>query len=115
MTDLSPLTPGQQRVVSALLNARKHTPTYEGVAKKLGVSPGTVYSHLKRVREGHPELYQTIMLERKHQLSYRHRKALARAKANSRAYFRRKRNREYKAKYGYYPWERGSYSGYRYK
>jgi transposase len=106
MTDLTPLTPGQRRVVLALLNARRSTPTYEGVAKKLGVSVGTVYRHLKRVREKHPELYHSIMLERKHHLAQRHKEALKRAEENSRRYFYRRYNRQYKEKYGFYPWER---------
>jgi hypothetical protein len=49
------------------------------------------------------------MLERKHHLAQRHKEALARAKENSWRYFRRKWNREYKEKHGYYPWERHLY------
>jgi transposase len=109
MTDLTPLTPGQRKVITALLNASKRTPTYQDVAKKLGVSVGTVYRHLKRVRDEHPELYQDIMLERKAQLDKRHVEAVNRARQNSRRYFRRKWNREYKEKHGYYPWERDLY------
>ena len=111
MTDITQLTPGQKRVVHALLSANKKTPTYKSVAKKLGVSLGTVYTQLKRIREQHPETYQSIMLERQRHLAKRHEQSLNRAKAHSKDYHRRRYNHQYKEKYGYYPWERYAYAG----
>jgi transposase len=106
MTDLTGLTKGQRKVVHALLSATRNTPTYQDVAKKLGVSLGTVYTQLKRIREQHPETYQSIMLERKAHLIRRHEKVLECAKENSRRYFYKRYNLQYKEKYGFYPWER---------
>jgi transposase len=103
--DLSPLTGGQRRVVEALLDAGRGVPTYKGVAEKLGVALGSVYTHLKRVRDNYPDLYDVVMLERKKQLAKRHQQALSRAERHSRQYFRRKWNREFQEKHGYYPWE----------
>jgi transposase len=111
MTDLKQLTKGQRRVVEALLNANKSVPTYKSVAKKLSVSLGTVYTQLKRIREQHPVLYHDIMLERKRHLAKRHEQALERDAKHSKEYFRRRYNRQYKEKHGYYPWERYAHTG----
>lgn len=106
LPDLRGLTLGQRRIIATLLSPRLETPTYKRVADKLNLSLSTVYEQLRRVREHHPDLYQQIMLIRKAQLAKRHKKALKRAEAHSKQYFRRRYNREYKEKYGFYPWER---------
>lgn len=103
--NLEGLTKRQREVVNTLLKGN----TYQGVADKLGVSIGTVYQQLKRVRDKHPSVYRAIMILRKEQLAQRHEEALERAEEHSRRYFRRRSNRQYKEKYGYYPWERWLY------
>jgi transposase len=105
MTD-SPLTKAQTRVVQCLLSGDYGVAlTYEQVARKLGVSVGTVYRQLKRVRDQHPDVYRTVMSWRKWQLENRHEAAVERAKQRTARWFRRKRARAYKEKYGVYPWE----------
>jgi transposase len=108
--DLHILSPGQRRIITTLLGGKLKTSTYEGVATHLGISVGTVYQQLKRVRDKHPETYRQMMVVRKEQLAKRHEQALERAKQHSRAYFRRRCNRQYKEKHGYYPWERYAYT-----
>lgn len=103
--DLSPLPPGQRRVAEALLDGKEAT-TYGGVAERLELSLGTVYEHLRRVRLNHPELYAALMAYRKEQLEHRHRAALAKDAAHSKRYFKRRANRRYYERFGYWPWER---------
>jgi transposase len=103
--NLERLTVGQQRTVKTLLKGK----TYQDTANTLGVSTGTVYRQLKRVKDKHPNLYQEVMTVRKQQLAQRHKEALKRAEAHSRRYFRKKYNYEYMLKHGYYPWERWMY------
>ena len=55
------------------------------------MSLGTLFTHLRRVRRKHPELYATIRKVRKAQLVIRRRNAVANARAHTRAYFRRMR------------------------
>jgi transposase len=103
--DFTSLPTGQRRVVEALLEGDK-AQTYKDVAKRLKLSLGTVYEHLRRIRLNHPELYAAIMAVRKGQLERRHEAALAKDAAHSRQYFRRKANRRYYERFGYWPWER---------
>ena len=86
--DLSPLPPGQARAVEALIGAGRDR-TYPAAAEAAGISLGTLYTHLRRVRCNHPKLYAAIRKVRKAQLAIRHRQAVANARAHSRAYFRR--------------------------
>ena len=103
--DLSPLPPGQRRVAEALLEGQEAR-TYAGVAERLELSLGTVYEHLRRVRRNHPELYAALMVYRKGQLEQRHVAALAKDTAHSKRYFKRRANRRYYERFGYWPWER---------
>jgi transposase len=104
--NLEPLTIHQKCTVTTLLKGK----TYKDTASTLGVSVGTVYRQLKRIRDKHPSLYQEIMTVRKEQLAQRHKEALKRAEAHSKRYFRKKYNYEYMLKHGYYPWERWMYA-----
>jgi IS30 family transposase len=108
--DLTGLTKGQRRIVALLLRSQTGL-TYQGVADRLGVSLGTVYQQLKRIRDKHPETYSRIMAIRKTQLAYRHDKAVERERKQSRAYFRRRYAKKYKAKYGFYPSQRRALIG----
>ena len=51
------------------------------------MSLGTLYTHLRRVRDNHPKLYASIRKVRKAQMEIRH--AVANARTHRKAYFRR--------------------------
>jgi hypothetical protein len=87
MPDLSSLPPGQARAVESLIGAGRDR-TYTEAAEAAGMSLGTLYTHLRRVRCNHPKLYAAIRKVRKAQLAVRHRNAVANARAHTRAYFR---------------------------
>jgi transposase len=108
--NLTGLTKGQRRTVALLLRSKSGL-AYQGVADRQGVSIGTVYQQLKRIRDKHPDTYSRIMEIRKTQLAYRHEKALERERKQSKAYFRRRYAKKYKAKYGFYPYERRGFIG----
>ena len=76
------LPPNQFAVAFALVSL-KYGRTYREVAEELGMSIGTVYTHLRRIRHTHPKLYADLMERRKRQLKARHRRALDRAKAHT--------------------------------
>lgn len=102
---LGALRARRARVALALIVPRD-APTYPEVAARLGIGLGTVHTHLKRLRAGHPDVYAAVMAERARQLARRHRAALARDAAHSRRWHRRQANRRFRARYGYWPWER---------
>ncbi len=102
---LGGLPPGRARVALALVVGRD-APTYPEVAARLGIGLGTVHTHLKRLRAGHPDVYAAVMVERARQLARRHEAALARDAAYSRHWHRKQANRRFYARYGYWPWER---------
>ena len=81
--------------------------TYVRAAAAAGVSVSTIKTHLRRIRVGRPGLYDELRAVREAQLAQRHREAMQNARDHSRAYFRRKRNWEFKQVYGYYPWQVG--------
>ena len=83
----STLTPGQKRVMDVFVGGKKAR-TYKKVAEILDLHIGTVYTHLKRVRDNHPGIYNRVFSIRRSQLEIRHQKALARADARSHAYHR---------------------------
>ena len=87
--DFTALPQGQRRVAEALIQGTK-AQTYQGVAKQLELSLGTVYEHLRRIQVNHPELYAAMMEVRKGQLEQRHRAALTRDAAHTRRYFERR-------------------------
>ncbi len=105
LTALGALPPGRARVALALIVPRD-APTYPEVAARLGIGLGTVHTHLKRLRAGHPDVYAAVMAERARQLARRHGAALARDAAHSRRWHRKQANRRFRARYGYWPWER---------
>lgn len=105
LTALGGLPAGRARVALALVVGRD-APTYPEVAARLGIGPGTVHTHLKRLRAGQPDVYAAVMAERARQLARRHRAALARDAAHSRRWHRKQANRRFHARYGYWPWER---------
>ncbi len=102
---LGALPPGRARVALALVVGRD-APTYPEVAARLGLGLGTVHTHLRRLRERHPEVYAAVLAERARQLARRHTAALARDEAHSRHWHRKQANRRYYARFGYWPWER---------
>jgi transposase len=102
------ITPGQRRVVETLLAASNGT-TYAGAAKKLGISLGTVYTHLRRLREGWPELYAEVMSIRREQLAIRHTQALWRARRHSDHWHRAQSARRHYRLFGCWPRERKFY------
>ena len=101
--DLSSLPPGQARAVSALIfHDVPWGRTYDEAADAAGMSLGTLYTHLRRVRCNHPRLYAAIRKVRKAQLAVRHRNAVANARAHTRAYFRRIRRSQLYLLAGYW-------------
>ena len=102
MTDLSSLPPGQRRAVEALIGGGGEARTYPEAAEIADMSEGTLLTHINRVRQNHPELYEEIRIVRKAQLEVRHESAMENAKAHSRAYFRRRRRNA--VLYGYSTW-----------
>ena len=87
--DLSPLPQGQRTAVEALIGGGTQARTYLEAAELAGMSLGTVKTHLRRVRQRHPQLYKAIRRVRRSQLAVRHRLAVMNAQGHSRAYFRR--------------------------
>jgi transposase len=83
------VSPGQRRVAQALLDCEGQT--YSAVAAQLGVHIGTVNQHLRRMRQGRPEVYHALMKERGRQLAVRHRAAVARAREHTRRWLEIKR------------------------
>ena len=57
--DLSSLPEGQRRAVLALIGGEQAR-TYPDAAKIAGMSFGTMHTHVRRVRQNHPDLYQAI-------------------------------------------------------
>ena len=102
---LKKLPPRQQAVAEALVSEGSAV-TYQEVADTLGIHLGTVHRHLQRVRENHPDVYAALMQLRAWQRGVRHYRAIERAMAHSRAWFRRKRTRRYVRRYGHWPYQR---------
>ena len=93
--NLSSLPEGQQRAVAALVSGDQAR-TYPEAAKVAGMSLGTLYTHLIRVKRNHPRVYKEVRKVREAQLAVRHHNALASAKAHTRTWFRRvRRNQRY--------------------
>jgi hypothetical protein len=87
--DLSALPPGQRRAIEALIGGGQSARTYGEAARAAGTSLGTQLTHINRVRQNHPALYERIRQVRRSQLAVRHQGAVANARAHSRRYFRR--------------------------
>ena len=84
---LSVLPAAQRRVAKALI-AGSEAKTYHAVAAELGVNIGTVHQHLRRIRNGHPDVYSVVMAVRRRQLAERHERALVRAREHDAWWFR---------------------------
>ena len=86
--DLSGVSKGQGNAIEGLIGGDRAR-TYQEASIAAGVSIGTLYTHLRRVRLRHPILYKKVIKIRRKQLSVRHSSAIANAKNHSRAWFRR--------------------------
>ncbi len=86
--DLSGISKGQRHAIEGLIGGDRAR-TYKEASLSAGVSLGTLYTHLRRVRLQHPNLYKKVRKIRKKQLSVRHSIAVYNAKNHSRAWFRR--------------------------
>jgi hypothetical protein len=73
----------------------EEAPTYPALAASLGLSLGSVHTHLRRIRLLHPAVWEELMAERGRQLADRHTEAVARAEQHSREWHRRQANRRY--------------------
>lgn len=91
--NLSSLPEGQRRAVTALISGDQAR-TYPEAAEEAGMSLGTLYTHLRRVKRNHPKVYEKVRRVRKNQLAVRHHNALASARAHTRVWFRRVRRNE---------------------
>ena len=98
--DLTSLPEGQRRAVRALISGERAR-TYPEAAKVGRMSLGTLYTHLRRVKRNHPEVYKKVRRVRKAQLAVRHHNALENARAHTRTWFRRVRRNERYLLYGY--------------
>jgi transposase len=107
-TELLHITLGQRRVVEALLSSQ-HAMTYGRVAARLGIGLGTVYTHLRRLRERSPELYAEVMTLRRQQLEARHTLAVWRAQYHSDQWHRAQSARRHYRLFGCWPHERKFY------
>lgn len=96
---------GQRRALLALVGSGRAR-TYREAALMAGVSLGTLLTHMNRVRERHPQLYEAVRAVRGMQLAQRHAVALEAARVHTRTWFRKQANRRYHRQYGYWPWER---------
>ena len=79
---LTSLPAGQQRVALALLSEETGR-TYPEIAASLGISLGSVHTHLRRIRQQRPEVYAAVMEQRRRQLAARYEEASARDEARS--------------------------------
>ena len=93
INEVTLLPPGQLRAVAGLIGGDKAR-TYVQASEIAGISLGTMYTHLRRIRENHPRLYEAIRTARKYQLKARHRTAVSNARSHSRQYFRNVRKGE---------------------
>lgn len=100
------LLPEGQRRVAAMLVSEDTALSYPEVAARLEIHLGSVHTHLRRIRKGHPELHSALMAVRQQQLARRHAEAVSRAELHSREWHRRQANRRYYYRFGHWPWER---------
>ena len=61
--------------------------TYKEAAEAAEMSLGTLYTHLRRVRQNHPEVYGEVMETRSMQLAVRHHHAVADRQLRSREWW----------------------------
>jgi AcrR family transcriptional regulator len=97
--------PRRQAAAAVALVGGARARTYREAAARMGVHVGTLYTHLRRLRLRYPEVYAALMDVRGDRLAARHKAALARDWARSRAWHKRQANRRYRARFGCWPWE----------
>ena len=103
LPDLSSLPTRQMEAVEALLGDDKYARTYQEASQIADMAESTLKTHLCRVKQNHPEVYQEIRIVREAQLAVRQRVAVENARQHSRQYFR-KQNRYIKQLLGYGLW-----------
>jgi len=85
---LSQLPPGQAKALRAILDPDNPSGrTYKQAAEVAGISLGTLYTHLRRVRQNHPKIYAAVMGARSIQLEVRHQTALTDRRLRSREWW----------------------------
>lgn len=64
-------SPRQKQVYYAVVNPKgfEAAPTYKELSQSLGMALGTLYTHLKRIRDTYPLTYKRMMSYRKKQLA----------------------------------------------
>ncbi len=96
------MPPGQRRAIEALIDSGTDR-TYPEAASIAGMAEGTLLTHINRVRQKHPALYERIRAVQASQLAERHQRAIQNARDHSRAHFRRQ-NRYLWRLLGFSPW-----------
>jgi hypothetical protein len=96
---------GQARVILGLLCLPEDPISYDEIAEAFQIHLGTVHTHMRRVRVGHPELYRSVMLERRRQLGARHRAVLEERRERALRWGRRRYAARYRQTHGRWPWE----------
>lgn len=80
LPNLSRLPPGQCRAIKALIGGGEQARTYGEAAKLAGMSVGTLFTHVNRVKTRHPRIYKKVRAVRLAQLPLRHEEALGNAR-----------------------------------
>jgi hypothetical protein len=79
--------------------------TYDLIAEAFGISVPTVREHLRRIARRHPELYASLMDERRRRFERWHLDVAERRRERSRRWGKRRWAYRYKARTGNWPWE----------
>lgn len=101
----SELPSGQARVALGLICLPEDPVAYTDVAAGLRIGIGTVHTHMRRIRLGHPELYGALMAERQRQFRERHLAVLEERAQRSLEWGRRRYAARYRAEHGRWPWQ----------
>ena len=97
------LPAGQVRVIEALVDHDQPCGrTYKKAAEVAGVSLGTLYTHLRRVRRNHPGVYAEVMKRRANQLQARHKRAVYERQERSMEWWRAVNRAQSYSMYGFY-------------
>ena len=99
---LSQLPPGQAKALRAILDPDNPSGrTYKQAAEVAGISLGTLYTHLRRVRQNHPKIYAAVMGARSIQLEVRHQHAVLDRRDRSREWWHNVNKAEFYAMGGW--------------
>jgi hypothetical protein len=96
---------GQARVALGLLCLPDDPISYPIIAEAFGIHLGTVHTHLRRIHRRHPDLYASIMAERRLQLAARHEAIVEERRLRSLRWGRRRYAARYREAHGRWPWE----------